>query len=399
LRPARDHLRVLYLQPCVRLGGAERRAATAIPWLPRSNIEVVPVVGPTPLLCRWLEAQGVRGTILSREFPAAWPDGTGPNFGRLRRYLRSLLSLADQVESIVRDGDIDLVVAGGPAAWVSASQAGRRLGVPVVWRADGSTLSLIPAAALRLWSALAPPDLLVYDSEAARAQAPVAGVPGLVVPAGVDLELFRPGRLDPADSGPVLGFAGRLARPARPEDFVRVAARLSARHPGASFLMAGEGPRRAGLERLARDLGLERSLRFLGFVPDLPAFYRSCDLVVHPSYDPGCANGLLEPMAAARAVVAGEGPATVAMMTPGRHGLVCPAGDVDAFAESASTLLEIPSLRRSLATAARERIRQHFDARRCTARLAQVLHHLAARSDASSGAEALVLSSSAVLGS
>src|SRR4051812_29310231 len=152
-RSASGSLRVLYLQPCIRLGGAERQAVNAICRLPGSGIEVVPVVGPTPLLCRWLETQGVRGTILSRAFPALGRAGLG--LGRWRRYLGSLHRLADQVEGIVRDGAIDLVVAGAPGAWLAASRAARRAGVPVVWRADGSSPGVVPLPALRLWASLA----------------------------------------------------------------------------------------------------------------------------------------------------------------------------------------------------------------------------------------------------
>jgi glycosyltransferase involved in cell wall biosynthesis len=377
-------LRVLYLQPCTRLGGAERRAVTAIAGLPRSGVDVVPVVGPTPLLCRWLEAGGVRGTIVARSFPPASSAGSGPRLAALRVQLRCLRRLAAQVESIVRDGAIDLIVAGAPAAWVAAGPAARRLGVPVVWRDDGSTEGALPAAALRLWATVFPPDLILYDSAAARAAAGLfPAVPSLVLPAGVDLERFggqsgepRGGR--PAGGGVVIGFAGRLAPAARPGDFVRLAARLAARRPDLSFLMAGEGPSRAGCEELARRLGVERALRFAGFVGDIASFYAACDIVVHPSYATGGGATLLEAMAAGRPVVAAEGPATAEVLTPGREGILCPAGDVEAQAEVVHTLVGSSALRRALGEAARRRVERDFAAAPATARLAAILAETAA---------------------
>src|SRR5207253_106534 len=77
----RAHLRILYLQPCPRLGGAERQAATAIPQLGRFDIDVVPVVGPTPLLCRWLE-QGPGGGGGAAHVDGGGPPGPGSS--RLR---------------------------------------------------------------------------------------------------------------------------------------------------------------------------------------------------------------------------------------------------------------------------------------------------------------------------
>jgi glycosyltransferase involved in cell wall biosynthesis len=373
--------RIVYLQPCARLGGAERHAATAIAGLARSELEVVPVVGPSTLLCRWLEPGGVRGTILSRAFPPAWPTGSRARLESLRPFLRALRRLADQVESILRHGGIDAVIAGAPVAWVAASRAGRRLGIPVVWRHDGSSPGPCASAALRLCSALTPPDLVLHDSEAARATCAVAlATPNLVLPAGVDLDLFAPGRdrgLRPAGATLVVGFAGRLAAPARPEEFVRLAARLAPGRPGVIFVMAGEGPRRARCEALARDLGVERSLRLLGPVGDMPTFYTSCDIVVHPSYEPGCGTTLLEAMATGRAVVAADGPATRERLVPGREGMLTPPHDREALAQTVATLLDLPGLRDSLGRGARLRARRDFDARRLTSRLGGILAQLA----------------------
>ena len=148
MRAPRARLRIVYLQPCARLGGAQRQAATTIAHLGRWNIDVVPVIGPTPLLCRWLEPQGVRGTIVSRAFPPGWAPGRFASLAAVPAYLSGVRRLADQVESIVRDGDIDLVMAGAPSAWLAASRVAARLQVPVVWRTDGSTPGMLAAAAL-----------------------------------------------------------------------------------------------------------------------------------------------------------------------------------------------------------------------------------------------------------
>ena len=103
-------MRVAYVQGCESLGGAERQASLAIARLPPWGIDVVPLVGPNPLVCRWLDEQDVRGTILSRDFPPGWPHAQGVERLALPgRYLSAARKVGDQIESIISEGAIDLV--------------------------------------------------------------------------------------------------------------------------------------------------------------------------------------------------------------------------------------------------------------------------------------------------
>jgi glycosyltransferase involved in cell wall biosynthesis len=384
--PRTGGLRIAYLQPCSHLGGSERQAAAVIGRLPAHDIDVVPVVGPSPMLCRWLEQHGVRGSILLRSFPTGHREDGEAWHSSVRGYLRRVRQTAEQVEALVRDGGIELVVAGSPFAWLAATRVARKLGVPIVWRADGTRLEPLPAAALRIWAALARPDLVLFDGEASRAASAVNGdVPTAAVLPGVDLDLFRPGRgeargLRPPGAATVVGFAGRLAPHARPEDFVKMAAIVAARRSDVCFLMAGEGPSRERCEELSRKLGLERCLRFLGFVTNMPTFYGACDVVVHPSTAAATSSVLLEAMALERAVVAADVPATTDVMAPGREGLVCAPGQPGALADTVANLLDVPMLRQALGRAALERVRRQFDARVAADRLSVALHRAAGRS-------------------
>lgn len=91
------------------------------------------------------------------------------------------------------------------------------------------------------------------------------------VPLGVDLDRFTPANRDPALRRRLAGkrellliHCGRLSPEKRPERSVRALATL--RHQGvpAVLVIAGDGPRRAALERQAAGL----PVRFLGFVDD-----------------------------------------------------------------------------------------------------------------------------------
>lgn len=377
-----NRIRVLYLQPCEAFGGAERQASTAIPRLAQWGIDVVPLVGPNPTLCRWLDAQQVRGTILSPDFPGAWPKVRGLRRLALPwRYRRCLRRVAEQVEALVIDGGIDLVFAAMPFSWLAATEAARRVDVPIVWRAGGTMIGPAERALLWSWARLHPPDLLVCCGEAVRDTfGSLIPGPNEVVRNGVDLKLFRrtgarPHR--PVGARLVVGFAARLVPQKRPDDFVAMAARVARRHPEVTFLVAGDGSRRARYQQMAHDFNLDGAIRFLGYVEDMRAFYASCDVVVLPSQSEGCPNVVLEAMAMQRPLVVSNTPATNEVVTNGREALIYPVGDIEAFTEAVTSLVESPGLRATVALAARERAIRDFDADASVTRLAQVLRQAA----------------------
>jgi glycosyltransferase involved in cell wall biosynthesis len=124
-----------------------------------------------------------------------------------------------------------------------------------------------------------------------RAASGVApGVSLRLLPLGVDLAMFSPlagatpsERAGCAGAAPRLFFAGSLTPVKDPVLLLRAFARVGDRH--ATLDVAGEGPLRPGLERLASSLGVGERVRFLGAVarPDLADRYRAADLLVAPS--------------------------------------------------------------------------------------------------------------------
>jgi D-inositol-3-phosphate glycosyltransferase len=189
-----------------------------------------------------------------------------------------------------------------------------------------------------------------------------------VVPCGVDLELFRvdgpatarrPGRHR-------LLVVSRLVERKGIGDVVAAMARL----PGAELLVAGgppateltADPEACRLTELAERVGVAGRVRLLGRVErgDLPALYRSADLVVNvPWYEP---FGIvpLEAMACGVPVVASAVGGLVDTVVDGVTGVHVPPRRPRLLASAVAALLADPRQRATLGAAGARRARRRY---------------------------------------
>ena len=131
-----------------------------------------------------------------------------------------------------------------------------------------------------------------------------------VIANGVDLAQFAGTvPIDPSVLGVPAGrqffaFIGRLDAQKRPAWLLRMLGDVFARLPEHDLVLIGDGPERAALEQLARELGLESRVHFCGRRADVPEILAAADALVLPSAWEGMPNVVLEAMAAGRPVVA-----------------------------------------------------------------------------------------------
>lgn len=114
-----------------------------------------------------------------------------------------------------------------------------------------------------------------------------------VIPGGVDLRRFEHGlsrreareRLGWPQDRPIVVTARRLAPTKGLDVLIDAAGRLRRKIPEILMAIVGDGPLRADLQRQVHGSGLDRSVRFEGFVSDerLALAYRAADLSVVPS--------------------------------------------------------------------------------------------------------------------
>jgi len=130
--------------------------------------------------------------------------------------------------------------------------------------------------------------------------------------------------------------------------------------PDVTFIVAGDGPLREGLERLAADLGLADRVRFLGMRDDIPMILAALDVFVLTSLWEGVPFSLLEAMAAARPVVATTVNGVVEVIQHGQTGWLAAPGDVEQQAMHLEALLKDPITARKMGQAGRRRVEERF---------------------------------------
>jgi glycosyltransferase involved in cell wall biosynthesis len=147
-------------------------------------------------------------------------------------------------------------------------------------------------------------------------------------------------------------------------EFVDSARILASQGRSIEFLLAGEpdtgNPASIPISTLQswRDEGC---VNWLGHVDDMPALFRSVDIVVLPSYREGLPKGLIEAAAAERALIATDVPGCREVVQHEQTGLLVPVKNAHALAAAIARLHEEPALRRQIGKAARVRALAVFD--------------------------------------
>ena len=146
--------------------------------------------------------------------------------------------------------------------------------------------------------------------------------------------------------------------------FMRIARRIQQQMPNVEFLLAGDGPLRAELEREAQTLGIGDRVVFLGDRRDIPAVMASLDVAVLTSDSESLSNVILEAMAAGLPVVAYRVGGNAELIDEKRgdekRGQLISAGDEEGFAAAVERLLSAPSIRAQFGHNARKFAEENF---------------------------------------
>ncbi|MBP2277388.1 MULTISPECIES: glycosyltransferase [Sphingomonas] len=273
--------------------------------------------------------------------------GTGGRFhaGATVRRLTPMLT------ALRRDFRFDVIDAefffpDGPAAVA----LGHHFGVPVSIKARGADIhhwGHVSATAAQVIAAGQAADGLLAVSQAMRSDMAALGLTESrirVHHTGVDLDRFGPRDRAAAKAaygvtGPLIVSLGALI-PRKGHDVVVEA---MASLPGATLLIAGEGPARAALTTQIATLGLADRVRLLGSVPhgDLPALLGAADVMALASASEGLANAWVEALACGTPIVITSAGGAAEVVTEPAFGRIVDRS-TSAFAEAIGAVLANP---------------------------------------------------------
>ena len=322
-------LKILTVMAGASVGGAETFFVTLTLALSRAGLDVRSVLKPNAMRERALHEGGIAYETASFRSPIDFTTAR-----KLRRVSQSFRP------------DIALAFAGRAASFMPR-------GVSVLIGRLGGYYNLKNFKTCDYLVCNAP-DLVRYVTAGGWPASKVFLIPNFAaVPDAPPLDRTQFGTPKEA---PLAVALGRLHRSKGLDVLIRAAALI----PELFVWIAGEGPERKSLEKLARDLGVATRVKFLGWREDRAALYRAADLCVYPSREEPFGNVVVEAWSSDIPIVttASTGPAW--LVRKDEDAILTPVDDVEALAAGIRNVLASKPLAQRLVAAGRRRVSEEF---------------------------------------
>jgi glycosyltransferase involved in cell wall biosynthesis len=278
-----------------------------------------------------------------------------------------LLQAAEALTAIVGRLRPDIVHAHGALAAVLRPLVGRRSARSTPWVYTVHNLPLGFAAQLA-WRAAwlgGGPERVIAVSRTLATRLGYCGVPPeriVVIPNGIELEQVPAYNLLRTPDEAVILTISRLVPEKGTAYLLHALASLKATHPYLRLLVAGDGPERPRLERLAQTLRVTGKVQFLGFVPDPGRLFPGAYLFATAPVSEGMGVANLEAMAWGRPVISTRVGGIPEVVVHGETGLLVPPRRPLELAQAIRLVIDDPVLARRLGRAGAARSRRHFAA-------------------------------------
>ncbi len=274
----------------------------------------------------------------------------------------------------VRKFKPDIIHTSSPyGAGIEAMRAAKKLGVPLIGTNHTVIEEYYPFAPelMRRYEAW-------YYNHCSFVSAPYAALiarmrekgflrNGGAVPNPVELSTFCPPKADEKSAlrrekghaGPVILYAGRLAGEKRIDVVLRAVALVAKRIPNLSFVIVGSGSADGALKSLARELGIEKNVRFTGFLSHEAMSREFCaaDIFAIMSTSDSQSLTLMQAYSSGLPAVGARSHGLIDYMPP-ECGILVPPGDAGACAQALEKLILDVPLRERMGKAAVEFVAQ-----------------------------------------
>jgi glycosyltransferase involved in cell wall biosynthesis len=166
----------------------------------------------------------------------------------------------------------------------------------------------------------------------------------------------------PPRPGPLIGAIGRLEHQKGFDILIRALREVNS----ATLVLVGDGSERGRLEELARRVGVEERIVWVGWTDEPRTYLGSFDVFALPSRFEGFPLAVLEALLARSAVVATDVGSVAEAVRDNETGLLVPVEDSGAFAMAIRRLLIDEGLRRRLGQQGRRLVLEQFTATHMT---------------------------------
>lgn len=300
-------------------------------------------------------------TIVDFEYPEIMLAGRSTRLP-LIRYVRQLVRLL----GLIRQYSVTLVLANGGLPCQLAVPATRLTRVPLLCEFYHPATRRYLYLWLLRWA-----DRLVFPSKFTQVLMRTrAGLDGVVIPLGVDIDTFAPAptrdtalrqSLGIPDDAVVFGQVAALQPHKRQALLISALAKAGSAAAGSMLLIVGSGPDRERLEAHAQQLGVAQRVRFTGYVESvLPYYQHVIDVNVLASAEEGLGIAILEGAAVGLPALIADASGLRETVLPGRTGLTFPVDDEDALAKCITELSDDPAQRQSLGQEGRRFVAERF---------------------------------------
>lgn len=307
----------------------------------------------TRQLAKLLRGEGVTVEILQVNAPyhPAW-IGKIPvlrAFARLIPYLKNLWHLAGRCDllHIMANSGWSWHLFAAPAIWIAHLR-----GTPAIvnYRGGEAEAFLNKAAGVVRWSMRRSAQLVVPSGFLQEVFGRF-GIQAEIVPNIINLARFS----NQVASRTALRHL-LVARNLEPiydnETAIRAFAIVHRRYPDTRLTIAGSGPERKRLGRLAETLTLGTAVNFTGRLPPeaMATLYRDCDIAINPSRVDNMPNSVLEALACALPVVSTNVGGVPYIVKDDHTALLVPAASPEKMADAILRLMEDPQCSARLVT-------------------------------------------------
>jgi glycosyltransferase involved in cell wall biosynthesis len=186
----------------------------------------------------------------------------------------------------------------------------------------------------------------------------------------------------------VLGVVGQIALWKAQDDAIRSAALLHREWPNVRLLLVGDVKFRstaarydnqayaASLRRLADELALNGTVRFLGEREDVPQILRALDVLLVPSWEEPFGRTIIEAMAMGTLVVATDRGGSAEIINHGVDGVLLPSREPALWAATIRQLLGDRDRSDALSREARRKVSESFGIETHVARVLEVYNRV-----------------------